>query len=1063
MEEQFDLKRFEEYVREHHDKIDLKQRLKEELKDRPKIGFIEGPPTMNGEPHAGHIRGRIMKDLWYRFNTLRKYNIIFRGGWDTQGLPVELQAEKELGLTGSKAENLKKVGMEKIVEACKSLVHRYNKRWIEVDRLLGISLDHEHAYWTYHDRYIEREWQYLKRAWEDGILVEGYRVVAYCPSCQTSLSHAEVNQGYETVEDPSLYYKVRLDDNTYLIIWTTMPFTVVTDEMVGVKPDAEYAYVSIFNDSEVWVVGRERLEGLMKELKINDYSIIKIVKGKDLEGLRYTHPLLDMIPGLKELSDRIHLVVAEEFVDTATGSGIVHLSPANGEEDFAVAEKRGIPIFNPIDEEARFTDLAGVFAGLFVRDADEHVVEKLRERNSLVKIGRIRHEYPLCWRSKHRLVWLARREYFIMVNKIDDKVLKAAADVEYYYPEPKNRFLSIIAEHKPWCISRERVWGAPLPIWVCKECKHKNALFSREEIVNNAKVLPDGKDFELHRPWIDRIVVRCKKCNGDAYREPFVLDTWHNSGAAPYASLTDEEFEELIPVPFLTEGIDQTRGWAYTVLIESVIMYRRAQVAFRSFLFQGHVLDEKGEKMSKSAGNVIDGYEIASKYPADLIRLYFMWKASPIDPLSFSINEMLKRTYQILNTLYNLHIYFMQNSIYDKFSSAYTLKWAYEKNLLKDSELWLLSKLERLKRIVSNGYDRCRYHEAARALEDFIINILSQTYLPLIRNELWSDDEESRYRRFAIYATLAEALYTTDILLHPISPFITEYLAIRCFNKESILLERWPEVDDRFLNDEIEERFELISKIISISNAARNKASLKRRWPLSSAYIALKSKHANALMENKDTLVNQMNVTNLEIIPLDKDNPIDNLLTMLDKNLPLTLNLSLKKSSIAPRVREDFKKVINAFESLDDYQIIRALKNGRLTLAYDNKEIDISIDDIDIRYDASEGYVLVERDGIFVFLSIKRDQHLIAKGIARDLARRLQALRKARGYNPTDILNAAYIANLDDNMIDMLSNLLEEMAYLVRVKKIVLLRDLINGVRWEKDELDDKEIFISVE
>ncbi|RMF30070.1 MAG: isoleucine--tRNA ligase, partial [Candidatus Nitrosothermus koennekii] len=323
--EKFDLRAFEEFVRENS--IKVKDKLNEELKDKPKIGFIEGPPTMNGEPHVGHIRGRIMKDLWYRFNILQKYNVIFRAGWDTQGLPVELQAEKELGLTGSKAENLKKVGMEKIVEKCKEIVHKYNKRWVEVDNILGISLDHENAYWTYHDKYIEREWQYLKKAWNKGILVEDYAIVAYCPSCQTSLSHAEVNQGYETVEDPSLYYKVKLvDEDAYIIVWTTMPFTVVTDEMVGVKPDADYLYISVNN--ERWIVGKDRLEELMKELKIEEYSIIKSIKGEELEGKRYLHPLIDLIPGLKELSDSIHFVAAEEFVDTATGSGIVHLSPA---------------------------------------------------------------------------------------------------------------------------------------------------------------------------------------------------------------------------------------------------------------------------------------------------------------------------------------------------------------------------------------------------------------------------------------------------------------------------------------------------------------------------------------------------------------------------------------------------------------------------------------------------------------------------------------------------------------------------------------------------------------
>ncbi|MEM3016601.1 MAG: class I tRNA ligase family protein, partial [Candidatus Nitrosocaldus sp.] len=717
----FELKRFEpkymeSVVRDYYSSINLKNTLEDKLKDREVIGFVEGPPTMNGEPHLGHLRGRIMKDIWYRFNTMKGFKVVFRAGWDTQGLPVELQAEKELGLTGNKLENLKSIGMERLVEECKRLVHKYNEKWVEADTLLGMSMDYEHAYWTYRDEYIEREWRYLRRAWEQGILAEGYRVVAYCPSCQTSLSHAEVTQGYEMVDDPSVYYKVRLldrerdgiTDPIYMVVWTTMPFTVVTDEMVGVKPDADYLYIRIGERGEVWVVGKDRLESLIDELGIEkgSYSIVKSVKGYELEGKRYEHPLIDLIPGLKTIADRVHIVVAEEFVATDTGSGIVHLSPANGEEDFDVASRRSMPIFNPIDDRAVFTEEAGAFAGLFVRDADAKVAELLKDRGSLLKIGKIRHEYPTCWRSHHRLVWIARREYFYLIDRIAYKALSAAERVEYFYPEPKNRFLAIIGERKPWCISRERVWGTPLPIWVCSNpsCKAKIALFSRDEIVKNALELPDGPMFELHRPWIDRVVIKCNICNSKAYREPFVLDTWHNSGAAPYASMSDEEYERLVPVPFLTEGIDQTRGWAYTLLMENVIMKGKDEPPFKAFLFQGHIVDEHGNKMSKSLGNVIDALELLKNNPVDMVRFYFMWKASPIDALSFSIDEMRRRVYQVLSTLYNLHIYFVQNASYDGYEkNKHTLEWAINSNLLRVSEVWLLSRLQALIEKVTEG------------------------------------------------------------------------------------------------------------------------------------------------------------------------------------------------------------------------------------------------------------------------------------------------------------------------------------------------------------------------
>ena len=558
--ENFDIKQIEKNVQNDLKDKDISRLIQEDENKKNEIMFIEGPPTMNGIPHAGHLRGRVFKDLWYRYNVLAGNKVIFNAGWDAQGLPVELQAEKELGNENGKSDIRSTEDIEKLVAECKNIVKKYHTKWVEVDKLIGMSLNQDKAYWTYKDEFIEKEWQLMKKAYENGIMTEGFRVVAYCPSCQTSLSHSEVNQGYDMVKDPSLYYKVKLaQEDKFLIVWTTMPFTLVTDAMVGLNPKEEYVEVRVEN--EIWIVGKTRLEEFMTEVKIENYKIEKTFLGTEMEGKKYIHPLLDEIPKLAEIAkqNNYHITVAENFVDVNAGSGLVHLSPANGEEDNNIAMKRGVTIFCPIDDEVKFTEDAGKYAGLFVRDADEKLVQAVKDRNALVRIGKIKHKYPLCWRCNHRLVWLARREYFYMLDKLGDKAIKAAEDVEYFFDQPKNRFLEIIKEKHPWCISRERFWGCPIPIWKCDECGNMERLFSRKEIVESAIELPDGENFELHRPWIDKIKVKCKKCEAVMQREEFVLDTWHNSGAAPIASLDESTYKEKIPAPFFTEGIDQTR------------------------------------------------------------------------------------------------------------------------------------------------------------------------------------------------------------------------------------------------------------------------------------------------------------------------------------------------------------------------------------------------------------------------------------------------------------------------------------------------------------------------
>ncbi len=1026
----FDVKGIEKQVR---DNLNLKETRRVIAESgRPAISFIEGPPTLNGNPHAGHLRGRVIKDLWYRYNTLAGKNVAFQGGWDTQGLPVELQAEKELGITKSQIKD--EAGVENMVATCKDIVKRYNRQWEEVDALMGMSMDHSRSYWTYRDSYIEREWDILRKAQESGILEDDYTVIGYCPGCQTSLSHAEVNQGYEMVRDPSLYYKVLLqDEDIYLVVWTTMPFTLVTDAMVGLHPHEDYAIVQV--GSEKWVIAKRRLEEFMEEVRTPEYHVLDTVKGSHFEGKKYVHPLLEEIPHLASLaaSDNYHTAVAESFVDVNTGSGLVHLAPANGEEDIAIAKRRNVRIFCPMDEQVRFTKEAGAYSGMFVRDADERIVENLRERGALVKVGRIKHKYPLCWRSRHPIVWLARRGWFYKLDRMGDAVINAASAVRYFFDSPKNRFLGIVSERHPWCISRERYWGCPIPVWSCNDCQAKTWCYSRAEICRAAKNLPDGPNFELHRPWIDRISVKCSECGRyNTKREQFVLDTWHNSGAAPFASQSDLAYNETIPAPFFTEGIDQTRGWAYTLLVENVILDGKSP--YNSFLFQGHVLDEKGGKMSKSQGNVIDAKQLLTEHPADLVRLYFMWKASPVEALNFNPQEMMSRPYQILSTLYNLHLFYMQNAEYDKHDVTQDVKWTAGHGFLEPPDIWLLSKLQRVTEVVTEKCEACKFHEAAKAIDDFVINVLSQSYVQSIRNELWEESESDR--RDTIYAVLRHVLLCIDIMLHPFCPFTTQYL-YHSISGGTILLQAWPKPDTSLIDYDMEEDFDSMRTILSVASAARAKARLKRRWPLERAIVVVPP-GKESVARLRERLQNQMNVEAIDDIKVCTDKgDLETLNDLMKLNMPITPKIEMNMNRIGPRIKSGMGALRKAFAQTIPQDILDSLAEGGHGFDTGSDGTMLYREDFVFGYEPQEGFQVASRDGYIVFVSTTQSETTRARWLLRDVVRRIQSLRKERGHNPTQILDVAHVIGLDACAQQIAASGQYDLASAVRVKSLV--------------------------
>ena len=687
----------------------------------------------------------------------------------------------------------------------------------------------------------------------------------------------------------------------------------------------------------------------------------------------------------------MHKVIGEDFVDVNTATGVVHLSPGNGEDDFWAAQRRGVPIFAPFDDEVKFTKDAGGFNGVFARDADMLVVEELRNRNAFVKIGKTKHEYPTCWRSHHKLVWLARKEYFLRTDKINSKVLEAAEKIEYFYEEPKNRFLGFLKEGKPWCISRERIWGSPIPIWACQKCGNKHLVSSKKELLEKAQE-PIPEDFELHKPWVDRITLKCEKCGGSMRREDFVLDTWHNSGASPYARFTDEEYEKFVPSAFLTEGIDQTRGWANSLLLENIILSGKPYAPYKAFLFQGLTQDAKGRKMSKSLGNVVETNKLLEKTSADLCRFYMMRKCSPVDFMSFDTQELTRRSYQVLSTLYHLSRFFMQNASFDKFApEKYSLQWALEANKIRPADLWLLSKLQERIQDYTHKLERCEFNAAVAVLDDFVIETLSRLYVPMIRKELWTDEPATFERRQTIYTLLYHTLKTVTLLFNPITPHLSEALYQKVYRQleptlpETVNLATWPTPDGEIRNPMLDEQFDTLLRVVSISYAARQQGKLKRRWPLSKAIV------------------------------VGPQAILDSVKCLEELFLELTNVKSVDYSTAPPIFVE------------------------------------------------GESWVSSQENDVTVFVSGQRDDKLLGEGIMRDLARRVQALRKDMGFVPTETLESVHIAELDAESMGLLEPYLEEMAGLVRARKVYLhsSRSEVEA-EWHQSELDGKKICLNI-
>ena len=851
--------RLEEEILALWDREKTFERSVEQRKGREKFVFIEGPPTANGLPHPGHILTRVMKDLVLRYKTMRGFYAPRRAGWDTHGLPVEIEVEKELGIN-TKGE-IEKFGIEKFNRRCRDSVFRYEKEWVNATRRVGFWIDMDSPYITFKNTYIESVWWSLKEIWMRGLLYKGYKVVPFCPRCETTLSSHEVAQGYRDVEDPSIYVKFRVKRESqshqsqssssvdatpvYFLAWTTTPWTLIGNIALAVHPQYTYVKVRVKegegdNNESILILAEARLDDVLSsnEQHEYDYEILERFKGETLADIEY-EPLFEYA---KISGGASHRVINADFVTLDEGTGIVHIAPAFGEVDYEVCRKGNLGFTQPVDTKGRFKEEVTPLAGVFVKDADNTIIEWLKQRGILFKEMRYMHSYPFCWRCGSPLLYYARESWFIAMSSLRDNLIANNEKIRWYPAHLKyGRFGNFLENIEDWALSRERFWGTPLNIWVCSSCGAEHCVGSIKELRERAVgPVPD----DLHRPYIDAVELRCENCGGKMKRVKEVIDCWYDSGSAPFAQWHypfedgngNGKFRENYPADFITEAIDQTRGWFYSLLAVSTAIFD--EPPYLNVLSLGHILDEKGVKMSKSRGNVVDINTIFNKEGADALRWYFFTAGPPYEDIRFSERDIVERNKKFMNTFWNSYFFFVTYATIDKFSPRAK---AIPVENRAPIDRWILSRLNSVNKEVIAAIESFDIHVAARKLEDFLINDLSNWYIRRSRRRFWVP--EANIDKDCAYLTLYEVLVTLCKLLAPFVPFITEYIyqnLVRGCDPEqpdSVHLCDYPAPVESQIDIELEESMLMVIKLVEAGRRARSEAGLKIRQPLKDVVI----------------------------------------------------------------------------------------------------------------------------------------------------------------------------------------------------------------------------------
>ena len=960
----------EKFWRDNH----IFEKSIEDRKDAPTYMFYDGPPTANGKPHIGHALTRVIKDMIPRYRTMKGYKVPRKAGWDTHGLPVEIEVEKELGINGK--EQIEKYGVAPFIEKCKESVWKYKSMWEQFSNVIGFWADMDDPYVTYHNSYIESEWWALKQIWDKGLLYKGFKVVPYCPRCGTPLSSHEVAQGYKDVKERSAIVRFKKkDEDVYFLAWTTTPWTLPSNVALCVNPDEEYSKVK--QGDYTYILASALVETVLKE----DYTVLETYKGKELEGIEY-EPLW----GGLNVKGKAWFVVCDNYVTLTDGTGIVHIAPAFGEDDSRIGRNYNLPFVQLVDAQGNLTKETK-WEGIFVKDADKLVLKDLEESGKLFDAPVFEHSYPHCWRCNTPLIYYARESWYIKMTAVKEDIIRNNNTINWI-PESigKGRFGDWLENIQDWAVSRNRYWGTPLNVWIC-ECGHMHSIGSIEELKSMSKNCPD--DIELHRPYIDAVTITCPECGKEMKRTPEVLDAWFDSGSMPFAQHhypfeNQEKFEAQYPADFISEAVDQTRGWFYSLLAISTLIFNRAP--YKNVIVMGHVQDEDGQKMSKSKGNAVDPMDALNKFGADAIRWYFYVNSAPWLPNRFHDKAVEEGQRKFLGTLWNTYAFYVLYADIDNFDPT---KYSLEYDKLSVMDKWLLSKLNTLVKTVDDYLSNYKITETARALQSFTDD-MSNWYVRRCRERFWAKGMEQD--KINAYMTLYTALITLSKISAPMIPFMTEEIyqnLVRSVDKnapESIHLTDFPKVNEEFIDKDLEVSMDEVLDIVVLGRAARNSANIKNRQPIGNMYVKAENVLSPFYVE---IIEDELNVKAVEF----KDD--------VEEFVSYSFKPQLK--TVGPKYGKLLGKIKESLSNLDGHKAMQELNaDGALNFDFDGEKVVLGREDLLIETAKNDNFVTEADNKVTVVLDIRLDDALLEEGFVRELISKIQTMRKEAGFEVVD-------------------------------------------------------------